>query len=61
MVVMADGRTRQGEDPWVGEGTAGVGRWDVQPRDPKRYLEGLDACVEVSNQQREGHRLCSGL
>lgn len=61
VVVMAVGRTRRGEDPWGGEGMAGVGRGDVQPRDPKRYLEGLDACVEGTNHQGERHRLCSGL
>lgn len=58
VVVMAAGRSRRSEDPWGGEGTAGVGRWDVQPRDPKRYLEGLDACAEGTNHQGDGHRLC---
>lgn len=58
VVVMAVGQSRRCEDPWVGEGAAGVNRWDVQPRDPKRSLEGLGACVEGTNHQGDEKRLC---
>lgn len=58
VVVMAVGQTRRCEDPWAGEGADGVNRWDVQPRDPKRCLEGLGACVEGTNHQGDGPGLC---
>lgn len=58
VVVMVVGQTRRCEEPWIGEGAAGVDRWDVQPRDPKRCLEGLAACVEGTNHQDDGHGLC---
>lgn len=58
VVLMGAGQSRRCEDPWVGEGAAGVNRRDVQPRDPKRCLEGLGACVEGTSDQGDGHRLC---
>lgn len=61
MVEMGVGGTRLCEDPWIREGAAGVGGWDVQPRDPKRSLEGLGACVEGTNHQGDGRRPCCGL
>jgi hypothetical protein len=58
VVVMCVGGIGRCKDPWVGEETAGVGRWDLQPRDPKRSPEGLGACVEGTNHRgdgRDGH------